>query len=98
MILGKSVARLVTRLHGNDDGLIIGSLIDDDSTLKPSTVYNIVKCELTGNLILQEVGESAISSGTESFINTYWWQNIETILGKGRFIFLTKEEVLNLDK
>ena len=103
MILGKSVARLVTRLQGEDDGLILGALLDGgQGVLKPNTIYEIVQCSLTGNLVLCEVGKSVVGTGEKPFreniIGVDWAMNIEAILAYGKQrIFLTEEEILKLN-
>lgn len=52
----KPVARFVTRLQGEGDGLFVGS-VTNDHPFKPNTVYEIV--DVLGELVIREVGMAA---------------------------------------
>lgn len=67
MILGKPVARLWARCAGEGDGLIIGAALqNEDGTcpFEPNTVYEVIKCALSGDMIIRKVGQAAVR-GTE---------------------------------
>jgi hypothetical protein len=96
----KTVARIVTRLQGENDGLFIGSLFKDGKgILKPNTIYELK--EVLGTIELVEVGQACgggpnnckndmMSSGEIMF---HWGQDIGNIIGtKGPLMFLTLEE------
>lgn len=89
MILGNTVARLVTRLQGDGDGLILGTLLEP-GVLKPDTVYNLKKCSLTGNIILEEVGQSIVGCG----MTGYNWAFEQQLLLERLtpYIFMSKKE------
>jgi hypothetical protein len=98
----KPVARLVTRMQGSSDGLIIGSLLSGgNSVLEPNTVYELQKCELSGDIILKKVGESAVAKDGErcrdSMLGVSWAMGIqEVLLQAGKHLFLSKKELENL--
>lgn len=95
MILGNTIARLVTRLQGDDDGLIIGTLLEP-GVLKPNTVYNLKKCLLTGSILLEEVGESIVGCGMTGY-NWAFEQNL--LLERLQpYIFLSKDEYIQAVK
>lgn len=88
-MLNKSVARIVTRLQGDGDGLIIGSLLVEKGLIGDS-VYDVQECFLTGDLILRRIGDSYIGSGV-SGLN--WAFEQQTLLDRlGSNFFLTKSE------
>ena len=95
MILGNTIARLVTRLQGDNDGLILGTLIEP-GVLKPDTVYNLKRCSLTGNIILEEVGQSIVGCG----MTGYNWAFEQNLLLKRLqpYIFLSKDEYIQAVK
>ena len=84
------VARFVTRLQGDDDGLIIGSLLGDGvGVLKPNFVYNLHVCHMTGDLILRPVGECCIKD-----LGYNWAFETQTILDRcSPEIFLSRKEL-----
>ena len=89
MILGNTIARLVTRLQGDNDGLILGTLIEP-GVLKPDTVYNLKRCSLTGNIILEEVGQSIVGCGMTGYD---WGFKYSLLLDRLQpYIFLSKKE------
>lgn len=99
----KSVARLVTRFQGQSDGLIIGALLKSgEGILKPNTVYEVYQIPYTGELILQEVGESIVGVSPhtvpESFGRLHWSCSIQDLLNSpsSPYMFLSKEEVEEL--
>lgn len=89
MILGNTIARLVTRLQGDGDGLILGTLLEP-GVLKPDTVYNLKKCLLTGNIFLEEVGESIVGCGMTGY---NWAFEYSLLLDRLQpYIFMSKKE------
>lgn len=89
MILGNTVARLVTRLQGDGDGLILGTLLEP-GVLKPDTVYNLKRCSLTGNIILEEVGQSIVGCGMTGY--NWAFEHSHLLDRLQSYIFLSKKE------
>ena len=86
--MNKIIARFTTRPSSKDglnSDLIIGTIVSQGE-LKPNTVYEIQKCFLGDELKIVEVGESWIT-------RPQWNHTIGTIIGWGRSIFLTSEEL-----
>lgn len=91
--MNKKVARVTTRLQGDEDGLFIGTLLAD-GFIKPNSVYEIEKCFLTGDLILRYKGVSHIGDGLCGYT---WAFEQQTLLKRlGGLFFLTKDEILEL--
>ena len=88
----KFVGRLVTRMQGEDDALILGCALDRE-VLKEDTVYNIEQCQLTGDIILKQVGKSVIGSGVSGYNWAFEQQLLLTRLQNN--FFLTKEEYIH---
>ena len=94
----KTVARFVTRLQGDGDGLFIGALMSQ-GVFKPNTVYEIK--EILGELTIQEVG-MACGAGPDNCVSSslgdgktmfHWGCEIGHIIAMhGRHMFLTIEE------
>ena len=84
------VARFVTRLQGDEDGLILGAMLGSGKDfLKPNFVYNLIKCHLTGDLILRPIGECCIFD-----LGYSWAFETQTILDRCQpYIFLSREEL-----
>lgn len=99
----KPVARLVTRLQGEGDGLIIGSLMQGGKgLLDPNTVYQLEECLLTGDLVLKKIGKSAVAESGEtcgsSPLGVHWAMDISNILARaGKYLMLSKEELNSLE-
>lgn len=97
------VARLVTRLQGEGDGLIIGSLLKSgQGLLEPNTVYELGECMLSGDLILRKVGKSLVAVSGEtcdsSPLNVHWAMDLSNILAHaGKYLMLSKEEYKSLE-
>lgn len=97
----KIVARFITRLQGEDDGLFIGSLFKNGKDLfKPNTVYEIR--DVLGTLTIVEVGQG-VGAGSDNCVSTkithqtpfHWAQHIGEILDyHGKVMFLTMKEYL----
>ena len=93
----KTVARFVTRLQGDGDGLFIGALMSQ-GVFKPNTVYEIK--EILGELTIQEVGmacgagpDNCVSSLGDGKTMFHWGCEIGHIIAMhGRHMFLTIEE------
>lgn len=100
----KTVARMITRLQGEGDGLFIGALLKEGKgVLKPNTVYEIR--EVMGVLQIVEIGQGCgagddncasnkMADGKTSF---HWAQDIGNIIAcHGKHMFLTLKEYLSL--
>jgi len=88
------LARLVTRT-ANDEGtktdLIIGSVLPDQTVLKPNTVYEVRECFLSGDIILKEIGESVMNQNNRSW---HWSFEISHILSRvGKYLFWSQDEL-----
>ena len=94
----KTVARFVTRLQGEGDGLFIGVLMSQ-GVFKPNTVYEIK--EILGELTIREVG-MACGAGSDNCVSNnlsdgkamfHWACEIGHIIAMhGRHMFLTLKE------
>lgn len=95
-----TVARFVTRLQGEGDGLFIGSLLKSgQGVLKPNTVYEIR--DVMGVLTIVEVGQG-VGAGSDNCVSNmmsegktpfHWACEIGHIIGcYGKIMFLTYEE------
>jgi hypothetical protein len=97
----KTVARILTRLQGEGDGLFVGALFKGGTEFfKPNTIYEIREC--LGELRIVEVGQAA-GAGPNNCASGYnrdngtqfsWAEDIGNVLAKGGRIFLTREESL----
>lgn len=97
------IARIVTR-PSNDEGtecdLLLGSMMrNKGKMLKPNTIYDIVEC--LGTLNLVEAGESLISSHgvKDSPIGVTWlleYQDVAVYAGK--YLLITREEFDSIQK
>lgn len=89
--MNKKVARVTTRLQGSDDGLFIGTLLSD-GFVEPNSVYEVEKCNLSGDLVLRYKGVSHIGEGLCGYT---WAFEQQTLLERlGALFFMTKDEVL----
>ena len=86
------IGRVVTRLQGDEDGLIIGCSLDNKS-FKPNYVYSIEKCLVTGEITLKPVGESVIGGGKSGLSWAFEQQLLLRRLGNN--FFLTEDEYLS---
>jgi hypothetical protein len=95
-----AVARFVTRLQGEGDGLFIGVLMTGGlEHFKPNTIYEIR--EVLGTLQIVEVGQ-ACGAGSDNCVSDkmsehmtpfHWAQDIGNIIAcQGKYMFLTLEE------
>ena len=87
--MNKFIGRVVTRMQGEDDAMILGCVLDRD-VIEADTVYNIEQCFLTGDIKLKKVGKSVIGSG----ISGYNWAFEQQLLLRRlqNSFFLTEEE------
>jgi len=96
----KPVARFVTRLQGEGDGLFVGSLFASaKGVLKPNTVYEIR--DVMGTLTIVEVGQG-VGAGQDNCVSNmmsegktpfHWGSDIgHTLDCFGKIMFLTYEE------
>jgi hypothetical protein len=95
---GTPIARLLTRLQGEGDGLILGTLLNSGKPFfKPNSIYEVVFCPLTEEIKIKYHGPSCIAPGgepvTNSPIHKHWVENVSDILSAGRRIFLTPDEL-----
>ena len=91
----KVIARIVTRMQGENDGLIIGAVLKGHDYFKPSTVYQIV--EIMGELIVQEVGDATPAKDEEtvadSVVSTSWSCEIGHVISMaGPYLFMSRDE------
>ena len=98
----KTVARFVTRLQGEGDGMFIGAVFHaGKDSFKPNTVYEIR--EVLGALTIVEVGQG-IGAGPDNCSNQvmsdgknpfHWAEDIGHIIAcQGRLLFLTMQEYI----
>ena len=87
--MNKFIGRIVTRMQGEDDALILGCVLDRD-VIEADTVYSIEQCFLTGDIKLKKVGKSVVGSG----ISGYNWAFEQQLLLRRlqNSFFLTEEE------
>lgn len=92
----KTIARIVTRLQGEGDGLMLGVAMKNHNYFEPNMVYEIV--EVCDALIIKKVGISAIAATGETYrdspLHQHWASDVADILTHcGRYLYLTREEV-----
>jgi len=99
----KLVARLVTRDEGptraNNAGLILGSIVADQSFFEGGQVYEIR--EILGVITIHHVGPSCIAGTGKRVVDspalTSWASSIEHVMGTaGRALFMTDAEARGL--
>lgn len=95
---GTRVARLLTRLQGEGDGLILGALLKRDTQFfKPNSIYEVIFCPLTEELKIKYHGPSCIAGEGETYrdspIGRVWAEDVSDILSEGKRIFLTPDEL-----
>jgi len=99
----KTVARFVTRMQGEDDGLFIGAVFHaGKDSFKPNTVYEIR--DVFGALTIVEVGQG-VGAGSDNCISDmmsegmnpfHWAQDIGNIIAcHGKAMFLTMKEYIS---
>jgi len=98
----KTVARILTRLQGEGDGLFVGALFKGGTEFfKPNTIYEIREC--LGELRIVEVGQAS-GAGPDNCASTRlhdngtqfsWASEIGHVIAQGPTIFLTHEENLS---
>jgi hypothetical protein len=101
----KTIARFITRLQGEGDGLFIGSLFHSGKDfLKPNTVYEIV--DVLGQLTIKEVGQGT-GAGHDNCVSRNlghkdvqfsWASDIRHVLDIGKSFLLTVDEYRELNK
>jgi hypothetical protein len=86
------IARLVTRASDDPkDGLIVGARAS--SFLKQGHVYELV--QVLGELVLRDMGPSCVKklrNEPEQGPPISWGSSVDTVLGLGKELFMTKEE------
>lgn len=98
----KAIAKLVTRMQGPGDGLIVGSTMEGQSFFEPNTVYEII--EVLGVPTIRKLGKSCgldEREKTAEFVDKHLWFGkffswaylIEQILEARQWkLFLTRDE------
>lgn len=87
------VARIVTRLTDDKDGLCLMTLMKTHGRkhFKPETVYEIV--EVLGELQIIEVGPSIVKSGEPMVPGLHWGRSVSDILSEGgAYLWLSQDE------
>lgn len=97
----KTVARLVTRLQGEGDGLILGAAFTGQAFFEPNTVYEVI--ESLGALTIHKVGQSSVAgigeTVNDSPILQTWASDAGDVLSiAGKALFLTREEAHRLNQ
>lgn len=92
------VARILTRLQGEGDGLMLGALLQAGKEyFKPNSIYEVIYCPLSGELKIKYRGSSVIAGTgqkyTDSPIKATWCTGVEDVLLHGQQIFLTTDEL-----
>lgn len=92
----KTIARLVTRLQGEGDGLFIGVTMKDHNFFEPNTVYEVV--DVLGQHIIRKVGQGVVAEEGETVaaspVRLHWSTEIGYVIGVGgASLFLTREEL-----
>lgn len=98
----KTVARIVTRLQGEDDGLFLGALFKGGRAFfKPNTVYEVK--DVFGTLTIVEVGRAS-GAGPDncsserldySKVQFSWCSDVSHVMCLGGRQFLTEKEYLD---
>ena len=97
----RRIARIITRIQGDNDGLFIGSVNAEGLKLiKPNSIYELQTNPLSEDITLKYIGPAIVSTTGEtcsdSPINLNWGLTIEQIVDwGGKNIFLTREEFKN---
>jgi hypothetical protein len=87
------VARLLTRLQGEGDGLMLGALLKSgQGYFKPNSIYEVIYCPLSEEIKIKYHGPSCIA-GTGQTYRATWCTNVEDVLLRGQEIFLTPDEL-----
>lgn len=97
--LQTEVGRLVTR---QGDELIVGLAFDND-VLPPDTLFRVIRCNMTGDIILRNMGPSLVAKEnepiSESPIGVHWGMKIGTVLKTaGQRLFMNAEELEQFNK
>jgi len=99
----KTVARILTRLQGDGDGLFVGVLMGGElDYFKPNTIYEIK--DVLGALTIVEAGRATgagpnnCSSKNLDYSKTqfHWGSEIGHVIDHGKEIFLTEKEYFDL--
>jgi hypothetical protein len=98
----KTIARLVTRDDGNNDGsdgLILGARLRGDTFFKPGRVYEVIEC--LGEVTIKDIGPSCIPKAGTLHVDSpvgYTWANSLTdiMAGLSKYVYLTAQEFKSL--
>lgn len=94
----KPLARFTEATDPKDtrDDLLLGALLRQTDLLKSGRIYQIEECEGLGELVIRDMGESAIESKPNT-IQVGWCHTINWIIETGlAYALLTKKEVETL--
>lgn len=91
----RSIARLVTRMQGEGDGLMLGVTLNGHNFFKPSTVYELR--DVLGVITIVEIGPALPATEgqryTDSPIRVHWASNIEDVMCiAGKTLYLSQDE------
>ena len=98
----KPIARIVTRMQGEGDGLMLGSTFPGQDFFKPNTVYEVER--FCGVVTIREVGKACgFEKGDDpadrhSFLKRLfnWAEEVQVLLvARGSRLFMTREEFDN---
>ena len=92
----KTIARLVTRLQGEGDGLMVGVALKGHNFFEPNSVYEIV--DVLGTHTIRKVGQGTPAEEGETVVDSpigqHWSMHIGDLIGMaGPSLFLTRAEV-----
>lgn len=92
------IARILTRLQGEGDGLMIGALLKSGQDyFKPNSIYEIIYCPLSEELKIKYHGPSCIAGEGQTYkdspLGKTWFEDISDVLIMGQHIFLTPDEL-----
>lgn len=97
----KTIARFVTRMQGEGDGLFVGVSLKDHDFFKPNTVYEIV--DVFGQHVIRPVGQGVPAEQGETVadspVREHWANYIGDIIGTlGQKLFLTRKELKQIQE
>lgn len=97
----KTIARMVTRLQGEGDGLILAVAMKGHDFFEPNTVYEIV--EVMDTVVIRKLGISAIAATGETYrdspLRQHWAGDVGDIMSHcGPYLYLTRDEVVKVNK
>lgn len=86
----KRLARIITRLDNPEDGFMMGICYKNHGYFEPDTCYEVVLCELSGDVKIKKVGKMAHPKT--------WYNDINSILKhEGKRYLLSEQEESNYE-